>query len=166
MATRIRHELRYDGATPEQVYAMLATPEFREKVCAYQRFPRRTVSITPASPGIAAGMSVKVDQHRPATEVPSFARKLVGEEINILQEETWHSPTSADLAVTIPGKPGHLNGTVAITGDDTGTTEVVEAEVKVSIPLIGGKLEGFIGDMLVKALRAENKVGREWLASA
>jgi hypothetical protein len=166
MSTRIRHELRYDGATPEQVYAMLATPEFREKVCEYQRFPRRTVTITPATPGIEAGMSVKVDQYRPATEVPSFARKLVGEEINIVQEETWSSPTAADLSVTIPGKPGHMTGTVAITGDGAGTTEVVEVDVKVSVPLIGGKLEGFIGDMLLKALKAENKVGRDWLASA
>ena len=166
MGTRIRHELRYDGVTPEQVYAMLATPEFREKVCEFQRFPRRTVTITPSGAGIEAGMVVKVDQHRPATEVPAFARKLVGEEINIVQDETWHSPTSADLAVSIPGKPGHMNGAVTLTGDGTGTTEVVEVEVKVSVPLIGGRLEGFIGDMLLKALKAENKVGREWLASA
>jgi hypothetical protein len=162
MGTRIRHELRYDGATPEQVYAMLATPEFRERVCEFQRFPRRTVTITPNG----AGMVVKVDQHRPATEVPSFARKLVGEEINIVQDETWHSPTSADLAVTIPGKPGHMNGAVTLTGDGSGTTEVVEVEVKVAVPLIGGRLEGFIGDMLLKALKAENRVGRDWLASA
>jgi hypothetical protein len=161
MSKKVRYEMRYDGATPEQVYAMLATPDFREQVCEFQRFPRRTVTITPNGDG----MAVKVDQFRPATEVPSFARKFVGEEINIVQEETWHSPTSADLTVTIPGKPGDMNGTVTLTGDATGTTEVVEVDVKVSIPVVGGKIEGFIGEMLTKALRAENKVGRDWLAS-
>ena len=154
--------MRYDGATPEQVYAMLATPDFREQVCEYQRFPKRTVTITPAG----SGMTVKVDQHRPADEVPSFARKLVGDEINIVQEEQWSSPTSASLQVSIPGKPGEMRGSVAITGDAGGTTEVVEVEVKASIPLIGGKIEGLIGDMLLKALRAETKVGRDWLAEA
>lgn len=160
MGTKVRHEMRYDGATPEQVYAMLATPGFREKVCEYQRFPRRSITITPNG----SGMQVRVDQHRPATEVPGFARKLVGDEINIVQEETWSSPTSASLHVTIPGKPGDMLGTVTLVGDDTGTTEIVDAEVKASIPLIGGKIEGFIAELLVRALKAENKVGREWLA--
>lgn len=161
MSRKVRYELRYDGATPEQVYTMLADPDFRDAVCAFQRFPRREVTIAPT----ATGMDVRIDQHRPATEVPSFARKLVGEEINIVQTESWTSPTSASLHVTIPGKPGDMLGTITLTGDAAGTTEVVDVEVKASIPLIGGKIEGLIGDMLGKALRAEKKVGRDWLAA-
>ncbi|MCZ4498743.1 MAG: hypothetical protein JWQ74_1296 [Marmoricola sp.] len=159
MSKKVRYELRYDGATPEQVYTMLSDPEFRDAVCAFQRFPRRDVTITPT----ASGMDVKVDQHRPATEVPSFARKFVGDEINIVQTESWSSPTLAALHVTIPGKPGDMKGTVVLNAVDGGVTEVVEVEVKASIPLVGGKIEGVIGDMLGKALRAENKVGRDWL---
>jgi hypothetical protein len=34
----------------------------------------------------------------------------------------------------------------------------------VSIPLVGGKLEGLIGDLLAAALRTEERVGRRWLA--
>lgn len=162
MSKKVRYELRYDDATPTQVFDMLSDPEFRDAVCAFQRFPRREVTITPTS----SGMDVKVDQHRPATEVPSFARKLVGDEINIVQSESWSSSTRASLHVTIPGKPGDMKGTVTLNAVDGGTTEVVEVEVKASIPLIGGKIEGLIGDMLGKALRAENKVGRDWLAKA
>lgn len=160
MSKRVRYELRYDGAAPEQVYAMLSDPAFREAVCEFQRFPRRAVAITPTP----SGMDVVVDQHRPAHEVPSFARKLVGDEINIVQTESWSSPTRAALHVTIPGKPGDMQGTVTLKAVDGGTTEVVEVDVKASIPLIGGKIETLIGDMLGKALRAENKVGRDWLA--
>lgn len=160
MSKRVRYELRYDGATPEQVYSMLSDPAFRDAVCEFQRFPRREVTITPNG----AGMDVSVDQHRPAHEVPSFARKLVGDEINIVQTESWSTPTSAALHVTIPGKPGDMKGTVTLNAVDGGTTEVVEVDVKASIPLIGGKIETLIGDMLGKALRAENKVGRDWLA--
>lgn len=156
----LRHDLEYPGATPDQVYAMLAQSDFREAVCEYQGYPRRTVSIEPAGDG----MNVRVDQYRPATEVPSFARKLVGDEINILQQEQWTGRTEARLQVSIPGKPGSMAGTVVLRGHDGGTTETVEVEVKVNIPLIGGKLEGFIGDMLLRALKAENKVGVRWLA--
>lgn len=161
MSKNVRYELRYDGASPEQVYSMLSDPEFRDAVCAFQRFPRREVTIVQTG----SGMDVRVDQHRPASEVPSFARKLVGDEINILQTESWSGPTEAALHVTIPGKPGDMKGTVTLNAVDGGTTEVVEVEVKASIPLIGGKIEGLIGDMLGKALRAENKVGRDWLSS-
>lgn len=160
MAKRVNHQIRYDGATVEQVTAMLADPAFRDAVCEYQRYPRRTVTID----GAGAGMTVRIDQYRPATEVPSFARKLVGDEINILQEEEWASPTSAKLSVAMPGKPGEMNGTITLAEDANGVTETVEIEVRVSVPLIGGKLEGFIGDMLLRALNAENKVGREWLS--
>lgn len=160
MTKKVRYELRYDGASAAQVYAMLSDPDFRDAVCEFQRYPRRAVTITPKD----AGMHVHVDQHRPAHEVPSFARKLVGDEINIVQTETWSSPTRAALHVTIPGKPGDMLGTVTLTEVDGGVTEVVEVDVKASIPLIGGKIEGLIGDMLGKALRAENKVGRDWLA--
>jgi hypothetical protein len=160
MSKRLRHDMRYDGATPEQVYAMLATPGFREAVCEYQRYPERTVEITPAG----QGMRVRVDQYRPADEVPSFAKKLVGARINILQEETWHSPASADLSVTIPGKPGEMFGTIKVVGDDAGVTETVDVQVKANIPLLGGKLEDFIAGMLLRALKAENRVGVKWLA--
>ena len=161
MAKKVRRELRYDGATPEQVHAMLADPAFREAVCEFTGFPRRTVTVTPQG----AGMTVVVDQHRPATEVPGFARKFVGEEINIVQDETWTSPTAATLTVTIPGKPGKMTGSIALVGDDAGTTEIVDVDVSVSIPLVGGKIADFIGEMLSKALRAENKVGRDWLSN-
>jgi hypothetical protein len=157
---QLRHEMRYDGATPDQVYAMLGTTEFREAVCSYQRFPRRTVAITPRD----GGMSVKVDQHRPVDDVPSFAKKFVGAEINIVQEEEWSSPTDASLTVTVPGKPGDMRGTVHLAGDDAGTTETVTVEIKVGIPLVGGKIEDLISGLLTRALEAENKVGRKWLA--
>ena len=45
------------------------------------------------------------------------------------------------------------------------TTETVALDVKVSIPLVGGKLETLVHDLLVKALRTENTVGTDYLAA-
>src|SRR6478736_6372471 len=49
-----------------------------------------------------------------------------------------------------------------VTGERT--THEVRFDIKVSIPLVAGKIEGLISDMLLKALKAENKVGRDYLS--
>ena len=156
---KFSQELTYD-ASPAEVHAMLADPAFREKVCVALHTIRRDVSITPDGDS----MTVVVDQTQPADGIPSFAKKIVGDEINIVQKESWGSTTDAALEVTIPGKPGSFKGTVALTGDGSSTTESVTGEVKVSIPLVGGKVEDLISEMFAKALRTEQKVGRAWLA--
>lgn len=156
----LRHEIRYDGASIDQVHAMLQDTAFREKVCDYQRCVRHDVTIDVRG----ETMTVRIDFAHGSSRVPSFARKFVGDEIAILQEESWTSPTEAALTVTIPGKPGEMVGTIGIEEFDWGIVETIAADVVVKIPLVGGKIEGLIADLLLKALKAENKVGIEWLA--
>ena len=158
---KVSEELRYDGATIEQVHAMLADPAFREKVCDYQGVLRRTVTIDAAG----KGMTVSIDQVQAAQGIPGFAKKFVGDEINIVQTEDWTSPEKGNIHVAIPGKPGEMSGTALLTEDPEGTTETVNLSVRVNIPLVGGKIEGLVADLLAKALRAEHKVGVTWLSS-
>lgn len=159
---KVSEELRYDGATLEQVHEMLADPTFRERVCDYQRVKSRTVTVDRQGDR----MGVTIDQVQAAQGIPGFARKVVGDEINIVQTEDWLTPEKGDIHVAIPGKPGEMSGTALLTEDPDGVTETVNLTVKVNIPLVAGKLEGLIADMLVKALRAENKVGRDYLTGA
>jgi hypothetical protein len=159
MSKTITHELTYD-APVEAVTAMLADPAFREEVCRYQRFTRYDVTIDVEG----ETKKVKIDQWQPTQGMPSFAKKIVGDETNIVQEENWTSPTHGDITVTIPGKPGTMSGTASIAASGVGTVETVSLTVKVNIPLVGGKLEGLISDLLLKALKAENKVGRDYLS--
>lgn len=158
---RFREELTYD-ADMARVRAMLADEGFREQVCEAQRVLDHDVTIIPEG----LGMRVRIVQQQPADGIPSFAQRLVGSTIEIVQEEHWHDATAADLTVTIPGKPGHLRGTIRLEPDGDGTREIVEGEVKVSIPVIGGKLEKLIAQLLGSALRAENRTGRTWLTEA
>jgi hypothetical protein len=157
---KLTQELRYDGATIDQVHEMLADPAFREQVCDFQRVIRRDVEIKTSGDT----MTVMIDQFQAADGVPSFARKFVGEEIHIRQEEDWTSREKGNLHITIPGKPGEMTGTALLTEDPDGTTETVNMTIKVNIPLVGGKIEGLIAELLTKALKAEQHVGRTWLA--
>ena len=161
MTKRLEHALTYD-APPDAVAAMLADPAFREEDCDGQGVLRRTVTVD--GDAASGSMDVTIDQVQAADGIPSFAKKFVGDEINIVQEETWTSPTQGDITVTIPGKPGQMSGTVRLAESGGTTTETVSLDIKVGIPLVGGKIEGLISDLLLKALKAENRVGRDYLS--
>lgn len=155
---RFEQELRYD-ASPEEVYAMLSQAGFRERVCEAQHVSSCTVDV--AEDG--SSLAVTVDQRRPSDGIPGFARKFVGEEIHIVQKERWSGATEAVLDVAIPGKPGHMKGTVTLRPDGEGTVETVSGDLKVNIPMVGGKIEKLIRELLGEALRAEHRVGVAWL---
>ena len=104
MSTKLTKKLTYD-APAEAVTAMLDDPAFREEVLERQKVVRGSVDID--------GDVVTIEQVRSADDIPSFARKFVGDEIVIVQTETWTSPTSADIALAIPGKPGEAVGTLS-----------------------------------------------------
>ncbi len=156
---KFTHEIRY-AAGAEAVRAMLADEAFREKVCEASGALRSSSSVRDTGDG----MTVTVDRVMPADGIPSFATKFVGSEIEVKQLETWTGPTRADLEVTIPGKPGHMRGTVTLSERDGETVETIQGDIKVSIPIVGGKLEALIGDLLASALRSEARVGRDGLA--
>jgi hypothetical protein len=156
---RFEHTLRYD-ATPDAVFAMLGEAVFREQVCEEQHTTDSTATVD----GVDDTMSVMVDQKRPADGIPSFAKKFVGDTIHIAQREEWHSSTDAVLDVTIPGKPGHMKGTVTLRPDGDGTVETVTGELKVHIPIVGGKIEGLVIELFEHALEAEQRIGKAWLA--
>jgi len=158
MSTSFSHELTYDAPLAD-VAAMLADPAFREKVCDALHAISRTVTIT----GTTESGSVAIDYSQAAAGIPSFARKIVGDTIDIVQREQWSAHRAA-LDITIPGKPGDMKGTITLTERGGTTVETVTVEIRVGVPLIGGKLERLIEEILVKALRKENQVGREWLA--
>ncbi|WP_210502705.1 DUF2505 domain-containing protein [Nocardioides xinjiangensis] len=155
MGKRVVKDLTYD-APLEEVAAMLTDPAFREQVLDRMKVVRGEVTVE-------AGV-VTIDQVQSAAGLPSFATKLVGDEIRIVQVEAWRTPGHADVEVTIPGKPGEMTGTAALTESGGRTTERIDLEITVRIPLIGGKIEGLVADMLGKALEKEHETGVEWLA--
>ena len=160
MSTRIRHTLTYD-ASLNDVAAMLADPEFREQVCEATGMVRHEVTVT----GAGTGMYVEIDQVQSTAGVPTFAQKFVGDEINIVQVERWTSVDTADVTVSIPGKPGDMNGSITLRQIGDTTTEEVVLDIRVGIPLVGGKIEKLVGDLLIAALKIENATGQGYLSS-
>jgi len=159
MTTRIRHTLTYDAPLAD-VAAMLADATFREEVCEATGMIRHEVTVS----GSGAGMHVEIDQVQSTAGVPSYAQRFVGDEINIVQVEDWTATDAADIAISIPGKPGEISGTITLGEAGGTTTEEIALDIRVGIPLVGGKIEQLVGDLLVAALKIENRVGRDYLA--
>jgi hypothetical protein len=161
---RVSHTLTYPATTVDAVFAMLSDPAYRKAVSDYQRVADFSCDIVPAADGAAGGgMTVRLEEAYGVDRIPSFAQKLVGNEIRFVQEESWASSSGARVHVAIPGKPGEMKGSTALSqaGDDV--VHRVDLEVKVGVPLIGGKLEDLVADFMTSALDAEHKVGLKWL---
>ena len=156
---RIRHQLKYD-ASPDEVFAMLADPAFRERVLTAMDTVSHDVAVTPAGDTT----TVRIDMVQRVRGIPGFATKVVGDQTRVVQSERWADRRSAELELEIPGKPGHVRGTITLTGDGAGTEETFEGEVTVSIPLVGAKLEGVVEKLFVSGMDTEQRVGTAWLA--
>jgi hypothetical protein len=158
VATRLTYDLTYD-APLIAVGEMLMDAAFREQVCDAQRALRKSVSVGQDG----GGMKVVVDMVQATEGIPGYATRLVGDEIQLVQTERWSDIENARIEVVIPGKPGQMSGTLALRESGGTTTETVDMEIRVGIPLVGGKIESLIADLMRKALRAENAVGRQYL---
>jgi hypothetical protein len=156
---RVSHTLTYPGTTVHDVFAMFGDPAYRKAVSDYQHVVDFDCRISMNG----EGMDVQLEQAHGTDRIPAFAQRLVGHEIRFLQREVWESPSSADIHVSIPGKPGDMTGseTLSQAGDDV--VQRVDLAVRVSIPLVGGKVEDLVAGFIGKAFDAENKVGVKWL---
>ncbi len=156
---KLRHELTY-AAPPSDVFDMLADPAFREKVSAAQDVVSADITVTPEG----EGFTLVNDQVQKTEGLPSIAKKFTGDTTHAIVTEKWGDQRGGSVDISSPGKPTAINGTVALLESAEGTSEVVEMEVKVKVPLIGGKLETLLVDTIKANLDIEQTVGTAWLA--
>lgn len=154
----LRHEISYDAPLSD-VFAMLSDPEFRQVSATAMGVISADVMITPSGEGI----SVKIDQVQPTEGVPGFAKKFAGETTRAVQTEEWVSPAGGTITIETPGKPTSIKGTLSLSEAAGRTTETLEVEVKVKVPLIGGKLEKLMAELVTKGMDKEQVAGAAWL---
>lgn len=159
LAMKLRHEIVYDAPLGE-VFAMLSSPVFRKRSADAMGVISADVSITQKG----AGMSVHIDQVQPTEGIPSFAKKFAGETTRAVQTEEWSDPAGGTIEIQTPGKPTSIKGSLSLTESGGRTTETLDVEVKVKVPLIGGKLESLMADLVAKGMDQEHEVGVSWLA--
>lgn len=149
----------------EQVRAMLADPAFRERVAHAQHVVGVEVQVAP--PGAAgtpdAPFTLVCRTEQDTSGLPAVARKFVGATTTSVVTERWESADRGTLTIEAPGQPITSTGSVALVPDGEGTRHVVEVQVTVRIPLVGGKLEALVLEALDAGYQIEHETGTAWL---
>ena len=104
-----------------------------------------------------------------ADRLPGLVTQFRPDDLSIQREETW-SPirdgqATATVSGVVPGAPVSLTGTGVLAPAKNGNGSRLEfnATVEVRVPLVGGKIEEFIGSQLVDLLIAEQRFTTVWI---
>lgn len=100
--------------------------------------------------------------------LPALVTQFHKGDLRIMRTETW-SPVRdgeahAVFSGAVPGAPVSVTGKAALKPVETGSRLLFNATVEVRVPLVGGKIEGFIGSQLAELVIAEQRFTTVWLA--
>ncbi|CAM2983910.1 DUF2505 domain-containing protein [Prescottella defluvii] len=115
-------------------------------------------------------IDVAMTQSVPAEHLPAVVTKIRPGDLIITRTESWGA-LQGDRAVgtfsaQVEGAPGELRGTMTLTSDGTGSLLVMDGEVEVKMPLIGGKIESVIAGQVLELLDAEEDFTGQWTSAA
>ena len=156
---RFTKTIAFDAA-PDAVFRLLGDRAFREEVCRAAGAASYDVSVTATDTGLES----VIETASPVDGMPAMVRKLLGASLRLRQEEHWTSPAAGTMRVSIPGTPGSIHGTLSLVAADGGAAQTVEADIKVAIPLIGGKIETMVASGLGHVLKVQARVAADWLS--
>ena len=156
---KLTESFAYDGATPDQVYALITDPAFRSEAAVADGATEHDVTIAPHGDG----HEVTMVRTMPA-DLPDFVKKITGSTVTVTQHEVWGGPAAdgtrtADVRVEIKGQPASMKGVATLLPSGTGTAFEVDGDVKVAIPFIGKKIEPEVHKAVVASLRHEVELG-------
>lgn len=103
-----------------------------------------------------------------ADRMPAVVTQFHRGDLIIRREERWESVVDGSAAATVRGSildsPASLSGTAMLESLEEGGARLkLRATVEVRIPLVGGKLENFIGSQLVELLIREQRFTTGWI---
>jgi hypothetical protein len=139
MKVRIEHDYTADVET---VYALISDPGFIER--KYVAIGGREVAVDRSE--TSDGGCEVVTKRTIDVELPGFAKKVLTPSQTAVQIETWAPPTATGervctYTVEAQGAPSRIEGVHKLTPTSTGCHHTIDIDAKISIPLIGGRLE-------------------------
>lgn len=154
----------YDG-TVEQIHRAFGDERYWLERLAQSGADDTTLDSI--SSGVDGGLDVITTQTLRADRLPGVVAQFHRGDLSFVREETWtpvaDGRATAAVKGSIPGAPASLTGTAVLCSAGMGTQLTVRATVEVRIPLIGGKVESFIGSQLVELLIAEQHFTTAWI---
>lgn len=98
--------------------------------------------------------------------VPAFASKLVPSHITVIQTDSWDlAAKTGTLDIEFKGVPVNIHCDMKLTDQGSQCIQDLDFTLKVSVPLIGGKLEQLLADDLRRKFVADAAEARRALAA-
>lgn len=112
--------------------------------------------------------TVTITQHIPDEDIPDLARKVLPGQLTIVRTSIYSGFDGERFAGTAraeaAGGLGIIDGGAEAVGEGDAALESVAGQVKVSVPLLGGKLEKLVVSHLNRLFVAEYEQLNRWTA--
>ena len=115
------------------------------------------------------GIDVVTTQTLRVDRLPAVVTQFHRGELSFVREETWTPIRDGQATATNNGSitdaPATLSGAAVLAPAKSrgGSRLEFKATVQVDVPLVGGKIENFIGSQLVELLIAEQRFTTVWI---
>ncbi len=161
---RLTTREEFDSA-PEAVFALIADEEFQQAKCAATSTGKYSVSVTRSADHVV----VRSERHLPSDGLPDAARPFVGAELTVVEVQTWgpaepDGTRRASVDLHVKGAPLTLKAEVALTPAGHGALELLDGELKATVPFIGGLIEQAAAEPILSAVGIGASTLREFLA--
>lgn len=161
---KIARTIEY-AATPDAVFAVLSDPAFQEAQCA----ATAALSYSASVEDVGGQTVITTERVLPSDDLPDFAKSLIGDTLKVVEKQSWGAAAAdgsrtGTVEMAVPGAPIALKGKLSLTASGAGSTEVLDADLKASLPLIGGKIEKAAAPPIEDAITIETRTATEWLA--
>lgn len=154
------------SASAEQVHAAFADENYWNERLARSGADTATLDSLKSEGG---GLEIVTTQVLRSDRLPGIVSQFHRGDLRIVRTERWSAvadgASEGTVVGSIPGAPVTLSGTARLHTGAKGSRQDLKVSVEVKIPLVGGKIEGFVGGKLMDLLSAEQRFTSEWIAT-
>ncbi|GHF72818.1 hypothetical protein FHX82_000641 [Amycolatopsis bartoniae] len=162
MASRIEHRAEFSQGVDEVFAAQTSEPALRARLAEVGGQNAALLDHTATADGVRFTLRQGVG----ADKLPSIVRNLHSGDLTVDRQENWTRSGGGYTGTargTVSGVPGEINVRTVLSAEGGRTLLHAIGEVKIRIPLVGGKLEGFVADQITKLLKREVELSAQWL---
>ncbi|GAA4836085.1 DUF2505 domain-containing protein [Saccharopolyspora rosea] len=118
-----------------------------------------------------SGARFRINQAVRAEVIPSIARPIVGGRLVIARREEWHRQDDGSFAGTVTAGAAVVPNAITaaqrlrdLPSEERACEHVVEGDVRVDVPFVGGKLEDLFAGEVRGLLDSEHRFTVDWLS--
>lgn len=160
-------DLAYD-ADIDKVFGMFCDEEYvKDKYTALGHRNIEIVEFGESEDGLSFVIKTQRDVD---VDAPGFAKKILPATNRVVQTDTWSleegEVINGTWKVEVAGVPANLGGNTVLIVDGDTCINRIDGEIKVNVPLIGGKIADFIGGDTVRTIDAEHEFSAKYVHEA